>query len=107
MCQTAVLKGLKIGLRLGPEPPVFDFAPARFDLVNVGAVSGQVKEVRVLVFPRLGVGFEGGRVVETGVVEHQHREPGAGGGSGRERIYNKGGVERGFAGGGQVVGGGV
>ena len=36
-------EGAEIGVGFRSEPLVFDFAPQRFDFVEVGAVGGQVK----------------------------------------------------------------
>ena len=38
-------EGLKIGVGFGPQPLVFNFIPAGFDFVEVGAVGPQVEKV--------------------------------------------------------------
>ena len=41
-------EGLEIGVGFGPQPLVFDFTPAGFDFVEVGAVGRQVENVAVV-----------------------------------------------------------
>ena len=101
-------QGLEGGVSLGPAPFVFDFAPQCFDFIEVGAVSGQIEEGHVLGLPSSEPRLEGGGVVDAGVIEHEHRGPGAGGSPGIEGVDDKGGVQASLAGGGvQLVGGRV
>ena len=101
-------EGLEIGVGLGPQPLVFDFAPEGLDFVEVGAVSRQVENVHVAVFPVLQPRLERGGVVQAGIVEDQYRGPGAGGDPGVERVDDKGGIHASLTGSGvQLVGGGV
>ena len=47
------LEGLEVGVGLGAQPFVLYFAPQGLDFVEVGAVGGGVKDMDVLVLPRL------------------------------------------------------
>ena len=99
-------EGLKIGVGFGPQPLVFDFTPEGLDFVEVGAVSRQVENVHIAVFPVLKPRLERGGVVQTGIVEDQHRRTGAGGDPGVERVDDKGGIHASLVGSGvQLVGG--
>ena len=101
-------EGLETGVGFRAEPLVLDFAPEGLDFIEMGALGGQVEDVHVLLLPGRDSGLKGGCVVDAGVVEFEHRGPGAGGGPGAERIDDKGRVQAAFAGGGvQLVGGGV
>ena len=50
--------------------------------MEVGAVSGQVEDVQVLVLPVLEPRLKGRGVVDAGIIEHEHRGAGAGSGPG-------------------------
>ena len=76
------LEGPEIEVDFGAEPLVFDFAPQGFDFVEMGAMGRQVENVRVLVFPRRESRLESGRVMDFGIVKHQHGGARASGGPG-------------------------
>ena len=46
-------EGVEVGICFGAQPLVLHFTPQGLDFVEVGAVGGEVKDVDVLVFPRL------------------------------------------------------
>ena len=101
-------EGSKTSVGFWPEPFVFDFAPQGFDFVEVGAVGGQVKDKHVPFLPGRQARPKGSGMVQAGVVEHEHRGPGARGHPGLERVEHKGPVQGAFAGGRvQLVGGRV
>lgn len=99
---------LKRSVSFGAQPLIFTLTPQGFDFVEVGTISGQVQDIKVLLLPDGQAGGEGSGMVEFGVVEHEHRRPGTGSRPGIERVDDKGGIQATLSGGGmQLIGGGV